>query len=132
MDADPHHDPEELEEARQSGGSILALAFGPSIWAVHFLIVYVAGAIACEKAPAAMWQVRVGIGAATAVALVAILLVSVPAWREWRRAGDVRTDRDTPTARSRFLGYAALLLSGLSVVAVVFSALPAALAGACS
>lgn len=130
--ADPHSDREEIEEGRQSAGALAALLLGPSLWALHFLVVYVAAAIACARAPEALTAVRAGIGGATVAALVAIVLLMLPAWREWRRAGDAPSDGGTREGRQRLLAFTALLLCGLSAVAVVFSALPAALAGTCS
>jgi ABC-type uncharacterized transport system YnjBCD permease subunit len=71
---------------------------------------------------------RLGIGGATLAAFVAIGLLAIAAWRDWRSAGAAPNDR----RRVRFLAFTALLLCGLSAVAVVFSALPAALAGTCT
>lgn len=109
--------------------------FGPAIWALHFLLAYVTAAIACAKAPgpsSTLGGTRVALWAYTAVALVAIAGFG---WRSLRRhrhgnAG-LPHDDDTAGDRRRFLGFASLLLCGLSFVAVVYSAMVIAAFGTC-
>lgn len=98
----------------------------PTVWALHFLFAYVAAAMACGETPFELGPVRVAIGVATALALGLIALAGRQAYRHWgmgadRPPHDAATDED----RQHFLGFATLLLCGLSAVAVVFSALPA-------
>jgi len=109
--------------------SLWTLFTAPVVWAGHFLACYVAAAIFCEK-PGFLGldfdNLRIAIGLATLLALAMILLSAALAWRQWGfGAGD--PPHDDPTRRDRLLfqGYATLLLSGLSFVAVVFTALPA-------
>ena len=68
----------------------------------------------------------VGIALVTLAALGTILLSAWLAWRQWG-FGTHAPPHDDPTAhdRSLFQGFATLLLSGLSFVAVIYDALPA-------
>lgn len=108
--------------------SLWTLITAPLVWALHFLIVYVGAALYCAK-PALLGSsfdaVRIGVAAVTVVALVAITLSAWLAWRQW---GFGTTDpphgEATEESRTLFQGFATLLLSGLSFVAVIYSALP--------
>lgn len=111
------------------------LAASPTIWAAHFLLSYCTAAVWCEKfAPAtgALGAAGAAIWVFTAVALAAIAAVGRHAWRR-HRYGDAELphDFDSPEDRHRFLGFACALLSGLSAVAVLYSALAVALVGSC-
>jgi Kef-type K+ transport system membrane component KefB len=109
--------------------TLWTLFTAPVVWALHFLVCYVCAAIFCEKPGflgADFANLRVAIGAVTAVALGVIVLAALLAWRQWGfGAGDPPHDDRTRRDRLLFQGYATLLLSGLSFVAVVFTALPA-------
>ncbi len=109
--------------------TLWTLFTAPVVWALHFLACYVGAAIFCEKP----WllggdfhNLRMAIAVMTALALAMIVLAAALAWRQWGfGAGD--PPHDDPTRRDRLLfqGYATLLLSGLSFVAVIFTAMPA-------
>ena len=119
------------------------LTFAPAIWAAHLLLCYVTAAVWCAKFAApggSLGGVRTAIGWYTAAALVGIALVG---WEGFRRhtypstplgAGGTEAtthDLDSPEDRHRFLGFATLLLSGLSAVAVVYAALAATFFDTC-
>lgn len=115
--------------------SLWLLTVSPTIWALHFLLCYVTAAIWCAKAvtrSAALDGVRTAVAVYTAVALVGIL---VTAWRGYLRhehgTAAVPHDFDTPADRHRFIGFATLLLSGLSAVAVVYVAFAAVVMETC-
>jgi hypothetical protein len=113
-----------------------ALTAGPAIWAVHFLLAYVGAAVWCAKwatAATALGPVRSYVAALTAVALLGILALGLNAYRRWQYAGDPEPPHDAATIedRRRFLGFAALLLCGLSFVATIYTALAALLAASC-
>ena len=107
--------------------SLWTLFTAPVVWAAHFLICYVLGAP--SGAPSAddigFGVVQAGIAAATFVALAMIVLSAWLAWRQWG-FGTQDPPHDDPTAHDRtlFQGFATLLLSGLSFVAVIYVALP--------
>lgn len=109
--------------------SLWTLFTAPVVWALHFLACYVAAAVFCEK-PALFGgdfeNLRIGIAALTVLSLGMIVLAAVLAWRQWGfGTGDPPHDEATRHDRLKFQGYATLLLSGLSFVAVIFTALPA-------
>jgi hypothetical protein len=109
--------------------SLWTLFTAPIVWAVHFLVCYIAAAIYCAKPflfDVGFDALRAGIAAATLLALALILLSAWLAWRQWG-FGTHDPPHDDPTARDRkrFQGFATLLLSGLSFVAVLYVALPA-------
>jgi len=107
--------------------SIWMLTVSPAIWAVHFGVCYVTGAIWCAKAPAAIAPLG---GVRTAVFVVTLLGlagIAVTGWWGYRahrfREAEAPHDDDTPEDRHRFMGFATLLLSGLSALAVIYAAL---------
>lgn len=123
--------------------NLITLITAPTVWALHFLVSYTAAAAYCAKTMAdarvftgASWPditvARLVILAATAVALAVIALCTRQAWGHWR-GGDVDPPFDEPSFEGRqgFLGFATLLLCGLSVVGVIFVALPAVFIGDC-
>ena len=109
--------------------SMWTLFTAPVVWAAHFLICYVGAAIFCEK-PHLLGgdfnNLRIAIAALTVMALAMIVVSALLAWRQWG-FGTGDPPHDDPTRRDRLLfqGYATLLLSGLSFVAVIYTALPA-------
>lgn len=127
-----HHDQAELSER---GESLWLLVAAPTVWAVHFLLCYLTAAIWCAKVVGRLGPldtVQVLIAVYTALALLGI---GITGWSGWRRheygAAAAPHDFDTPEDRHRFLGFATLLLSGLSAVAVVYVALTAVFIGTC-
>ncbi|MBO1076710.1 hypothetical protein [Roseomonas marmotae] len=121
------------------------LLMPPTIWALHFLFCYVVAAIHCAKQGginltepssglsfAPLGEVRPLVAVGTAVALGLIAISARQAWRHWGFGmDDPPHDAATPEDRQHFLGYATLLLSGLSFISVVFIALPAFLIQDC-
>lgn len=109
------------------------LLFGPTIWALHFLVCYVFAAVFCAKAgPSADFSnVRLVVVVTTALALAAIAFAGFLGYRQWAIERDVRQDRPTDVDRRQLLGQAAILLCGLSAVAVVYVALPAVFIASC-
>lgn len=128
--------PEETSEAPLDERSTLwLLTYGPTIWAVHFLLCYVVAAIWCAKIAGRtgpLGDLRLIIGGLTLLALIGIGLTG---WRGWRMHtfghATAPHDFDTPADRHRFLGFSTLLLSGLSVVATIFVALSAVFIRSC-
>ena len=108
--------------------SLWTLFTAPVVWALHFLACYIGAAIFCEKPGflnANFDTLRIAIGLLTLLSLAMIALAAILAWRQWGFGGG-DPPHDDPTRRDRLLfqGYATLLLSGLSFVAVIFTALP--------
>lgn len=115
---------EDREEFRSAAGSLFRIALGPTIWAFHFVFSY---------AGAAVWCAKVGTGDGIAFLRLSILALTVLAlavigwqgWRSYRQWNPQDRVESEVEASYRFLGHAALLLSIISVVGVVYVALPA-------
>jgi hypothetical protein len=106
--------------------SLLLLTAAPLIWAAHFLLSYASASIWCAKVigfGGSLTTVRTGIALYTALALVGIGIIG---WIGYRMHSlghaALPHDDDTPEDRQRFLGFATLLLSALSAVAVIYAA----------
>jgi hypothetical protein len=111
------------------------LTLSPVVWALHFLLCYVTAAIWCARVVERgdpLGGVRWAIAGYTVLALAGI---AVTGWRGWLRhrhgTAAVPHDFDSPADRHRFLGFATLLLSGLSAVAVLYVALAVVFIGSC-
>ena len=121
-----------LPEANES---LWLLTASPVIWAAHFLLCYATAAVWCAKvvgAGGSLATTRVAISLYTLAALAAIGIIG---WIGYRRhsfgSATVPHDDDTPEDRHRFMGFATLLLSALSAVAVVYAALVAVFIRSC-
>jgi hypothetical protein len=103
------------------------LIVSPTIWAGHFMLSYVTAAVWCEKfAPpgGSLQPVRWLVAGYTILALAAIAHNGHSGLRRHRFGNEsLPNDFDTPGDRHRFLGFATVLLAGLSAVAVLFAAL---------
>lgn len=106
--------------------TLWTLFTAPVVWAAHFLVCYVLAATWCAKhGDFGFGVVQAGIAAATIIAAGMILFSAWLAWRQWGFGTD-GPPHDEPTRHDRrhFQGFATLLLSGLSLVAVLYVALP--------
>ncbi|MGY1424274.1 hypothetical protein [Lysobacter sp. A289] len=128
----PASDDAALPESR---ASLWLLTAGPTAWATHFLLSYVTAAVWCAKAAdvaAPLGAARVALAAYTVVALVVIAGFG---WRSWRQHqwGEAELPHDAASSgdRHRFLGFATLLLCGLSFVAVAYMAIAMSVIGTC-
>ena len=115
--------------------SLWLLTIAPTIWAAHLLLCYVTAAVWCAKFAAPGGElngVRNAIMWYTALALTGIAIVGLGGLRRHRHGTEATThDLDSPGDRHRFLGFATLLLSGLSAVAVVYAAMAATFFDTC-
>ena len=138
--------------------SLWLLTVAPSVWAAHLLLCYVTAAIWCAKfagPSGSLSGVLRAVAWYTAVALIAIAVVGWEGWRRHRHpstlrqaqgrpehsrgatalgAGGTETtthDLDTREDRHRFLGFATLLLSGLSALGVAYAAMAATFFDTC-
>ena len=124
-------------------GSLWLLTIAPVIWAAHFLACYVTAAIWCARfAPPGgpLNGIRTAVAGYTAVALIGIAIVGWEGFRRhmhpstWLGAGGTEAtthDLDTREDRHRFLGFATLLLAGLSMVAVTYAGFAATFFDTC-
>jgi hypothetical protein len=114
-----------MTRVAETNSTLWRLTVPPGIWAAHFLLSYATVSIWCAKAaePAgSFWQVRAAIAVYSVVALAVIGVVGWAGYGDCIGGGSALS-QDTPESRSRFLGYATLLLSALSGLATAFAAL---------
>lgn len=119
--------------------SLWWLTIAPAIWSVHLLLSYITTAIWCAKVAqpgGALGPVKNAITVYTVVALAGIALVGWEGFRRHRTLGASPTeatthDLDSIEDRYRFLGFATLLLAGLSGVGVLYAVLAAAYIETC-
>ena len=124
-----------MSQTSEKHQSLWLLTASPLIWAAHFLLCYATASIWCAKVVGpggSLAVVRVAIVVYTSLALSGIGIVG---WIGYRRHSfghaEPPHDADTPEDRHRFLGFATLLLSALSAVAVLYAALVAIFFGTC-
>jgi hypothetical protein len=115
--------------------SLWMLTVAPTIWAAHLLLSYTTAAVYCAKfvpVGSPLGGIRTAIAWYTGIALIGIAIMGWEGLRRHRRGTEATThDLDTPEDRHRFLGFATLLLSGLSGVAVAYAALAATFFDTC-
>lgn len=111
------------------------LTVAPAIWAAHLMLCYLTAAIWCARFAGpggSLGSVRTAIGWYTAVALIGIAIIG---WEGFRRhsygTATIPHDFDSPEDRHRFLGFATLLLAGLSAVATIYVAFAAVFFDTC-
>jgi hypothetical protein len=123
--------------------SLWLLTVGPIIWSAHLLLCYITAAVWCAKfvGPGGeLGGVRTAIAWYTVAAVAGIVAVGWEGHRRHRHSSGPWTDGaeatthdlDSPGDRHRFLGFATLLLSGLSAVAVLYAALAATYFDTCT
>jgi hypothetical protein len=115
-----------MRETANKQETLWLLAFSPAIWAIHFLLSYATASVWCAKISGRDNPIDGALLAIllyTVLALAGIVIVGSLGYRRHHLGnGDLPHDDDTPEDRTRFLGFATLLLSGLSAVATMFSA----------
>ncbi|MDF1775704.1 MAG: hypothetical protein P1V13_06725 [Rhizobiaceae bacterium] len=130
------HLQKEVKRETGEGTDLWRVILAPTIWAVHFLVCYVAAAIYCEKAGrmADLLPVRLIVGTATFIALAGLAAVFISLWKV-RGLSSVNDDYNyagnTPEERHRFLSHVALMLCVLSGVAILYAAFPALVLEVC-
>ncbi|MFD1343117.1 hypothetical protein [Litorisediminicola beolgyonensis] len=112
--------------------SLWHMITAPTIWALHFCVIYGWTAAVCAKTGDAELA-RTGIVAATVAALLGIAISGWRAWRQWDYLDDRDYVHDQPTEEHRreFLGHAGWLLALVSAIGVLFNASPAFWIGSC-
>ncbi len=124
-----------MHQAAESRQRIWIVPASPVVWAVHFMASYITAAVWCgrftgEGAP--LGPARLAIAVYTVVALAAIAWIGMTGLTAQRLGAESPPyDADSPEDRHRFLGRATVLLSGLSAVATIFSALAAVFVETC-
>ena len=110
--------------------SLWLLTIAPIIWALHLLLCYITAAVWCAKFVAQagpLGGVRTAIAVYTVVALAGIAAIGFEGFRRHGYGTEATThDLDSIEDRHRFVGFATLLLAGLSALGVLYAALAAA------
>lgn len=124
-----------MNPLHEKNESLWLLTISPAIWAAHFMLCYLTAAIWCAKLAepdGSLGVVRVAIAIYTVLALAGIGITGWVGYRKHRFGNSpLPHDSDSPEDRRRFLGFATLLLSALSVVATLYAALVAVFFWSC-
>lgn len=106
--------------------TLLSLFSAPLIWTAHFVLCYGLVSLACAYGfPGA----RIGVGLLTVIALA---LLGAVAWFNLAKWRAVRHSKAPDAGMQAFFALNSLMLCGLSAVALVWVALPAALLPTCA
>ena len=99
------------------------------VWATHFMLCYVTAALWCGKVVGRLGPLSTARGASAVYTVAALAAIAGIAWLGYRAqalgSDSPPHDADSPEDRHRFLGFATLLIAGLSAVATIYSALAA-------
>lgn len=124
-----------MSETSEKNQSLWLLTASPVIWAAHFMLSYITASVWCSKLAGpdkSLWEVRVAIFVYSILALAGIGFIGWKAYRKHSHGeAALPHDADTAEDRHRFLGFATLLLSGLSGVAVIYATLVAVFIRSC-
>jgi hypothetical protein len=124
--------PMDVSEGKET---LLAITLGPMIWVIHFSASYLTNAIYCAKFADESGDASFVQNAIYLYTAIALPLVGAVAWYSYRRHryddSPPPHDGDSREDRFRFLGYASFLLSILSAIAILFTALVAVFIGTC-
>jgi len=111
----------------ESNASMWSLAVPPILWAAHFLLSYCTAAIWCAKFAGesrSLSTARALIALYTALALAGLFITALRGYRGHQsHTTQAEHHEDSAPGRYRFMGYAAMLLSLLSAIAVLYAAL---------
>lgn len=123
------HEADEEKDLPEEKETAWRLAMAPMLWGTYFLACYGTASIWCAKvagADGSLWGARAAIAAYTVIALAGIGIIGRAGLRRHRHGLETEPhDFDTPGDRHRFLGFATLLLAGLSAVATLYVAMAA-------
>ena len=104
--------------------SLLMLAAAPAIWMTHLLVTYATASVWCAKVAGPAGSLGSLPWVAAAYSAIALAAIGAVGWSGYTRhrhgAETVPHDMATAADRHRFLGFATLLLAGLSAVATIF------------
>ncbi|MGQ0603929.1 MAG: hypothetical protein ACT4QE_19790 [Anaerolineales bacterium] len=111
---------------------LIGLLTGPVVWAVYFLVAYLVGEFGClsgalQFAVLGVPAVTAIVTLLTAIALIAVLIAGWKTFEVWQqmKALDDTEAAGREQARTRFLGFGGLLLSGLFAYAILLNGVPA-------
>jgi hypothetical protein len=109
---------------------LFATMIGLYAWAAQFTVVYGVTAVACARGFARAALLGLGVVPLTVVATTLVALAATGIVLA-RSLGERRRSSGGAPATDRFLNYSTILISGLSLVAIAWTGLPAFLVPAC-
>ena len=109
--------------------SLIGMVASPLVWAGHFLACYIVVALACAfgfgtEAGGEWGIVRIVLLIISTGAVLIIAGLTFLAYRRWGQSGGSEPPHDHRQERHQFMSVAALLLSVLSGIAVVYTTIP--------
>lgn len=121
------------DEFRDENRSLWRIALAPTVWAFHFLFCYCGAAIWCAKhgGVEGITFLRLSIAALTVLALAIIGWQGWRSFHQWDPHETSEAELRFPESRHNFLGHAALLLSIISAIGVIYVAMPAIFIATC-
>jgi heme/copper-type cytochrome/quinol oxidase subunit 3 len=126
------HSNPHVQEDKQN---LWLLAISPTIWAAHFLLCYITAAIWCAKYAGPNQELGIVRPAIVIYTILAVAGISITGWIGYRKHSygnaTLPHDADSPEDRHRFLGFATLLLSALSLIGTLFAAMVVVFFGRC-
>ena len=111
-------------------GAFWLIVAAPAVWLLVFILAYVVVASACARLPSGAASIGVARTAALVLAVMGVVGIVGVGLAGWRRI-PARGGAEGPRPRERFVGWSTVLLSGLSVLAVLYVILTLALFGTC-
>lgn len=107
---------------------LVGMAAPMAVWALHFVIVYSVQGLGCVEA----WNQAMVTTALLLLTVVALAAIAWLGWRAHRAAAACAGSDDADARRRRFVALVTGLLAVLSIVAVVFTAIPILLLPPCA
>jgi hypothetical protein len=106
------------------------------VWGLHFMLSYVTAAVWCGKLAGRLAPLATAQTAIAVYTTAALMAIGAIGWMGYKAhatgEGEPPHDADSPADRHRFIGFAALLIAGLSAIAVLFTALSSMLVETCT
>ncbi len=109
--------------------SLIGMVASPLVWVAHFLVCYIVVALACAfgfgtEAGGGWGTVGIVLVMVSAGAVLIIAGLTFLAYRRWRQSGGSEPPHDHRQERHQFMSVAGLLLSVLSGIGIVYTAIP--------
>lgn len=123
------------DQTSRKSASLWWIVSAPVVWVIHFLFSYVSAAIFCEKyadASGSAGEIQWAISIYTLIALAAIAVIAWLSSRHRSRPGQTRShNQSSHDDQRRLIQRSTFLLSLLSAVATIFTALVVYFVGSC-
>lgn len=118
--------------AERSPTRLAFMAAGMIAWAAQFTVIYAVTAVACARGYADLRLLGFGMVPATIVVTTLAALAVTGVVLAGALASQPRMSAQTANPIDRFLNYATILISGVSLVAIAWTGLPSLILPACA